>query len=388
MGGLGSGACVPTIAILPFDNPSGDPDQGYFARGFVEDLATELSRFPTLEVVHPRSSARLAPASASAHGLPTVLSDGYLLCGTVRRMGEITRVAAQLIEAASSRQVWAERFDAPAVELFAVQDRDRRPRRQHAREQHRQRAAPAGSSQASDEPRGLRLLAARARLPPSRHRRGRRRRRGRSSSAPSSSMRTLRAPTRVSPFRTSTSGAARRGSCGTRRSGSPSTTRDGRPISTAAMRLAELVLGRILAYRRQFDEAARHVDRAVELESERCRCPRARGPVPYLSGRFPVGEPPGHQGHATPSHAPRLVSGLRGVSPLLPRAVRGERGARVEGAARIRRSPGLARGLACPAGRPRPRRLLSRDVPVGLRGEDHVRPVRPSLESRSGGSST
>jgi TolB-like protein len=45
-----------TIAVLPFENPSGDPEQEYFARGFVEDVVTELSRFPTLEVIHPRTS--------------------------------------------------------------------------------------------------------------------------------------------------------------------------------------------------------------------------------------------------------------------------------------------------------------------------------------------
>lgn len=118
----GAGMSAPTIAVLPFDNPSGDPEQEYFARGFVEDVVTELSRFPTLEVIHPRTSFTLPRTPRSTVGLPEVLRDGYLLCGSVRRMGDVIRVAAQLVDAASSRQVWAERFDAPAEGLLSLQD--------------------------------------------------------------------------------------------------------------------------------------------------------------------------------------------------------------------------------------------------------------------------
>jgi adenylate cyclase len=97
------------IAVLPFDNPSGDPEQEYFARGFVEELATELARFPTVEVIHPRTSLALVDTQ-----LPDELRGEYLVRGSVRRLGNIVRVAAQLIEAGSGRQVWADRFDAPA----------------------------------------------------------------------------------------------------------------------------------------------------------------------------------------------------------------------------------------------------------------------------------
>ena len=117
-----AGISSPTIAVLPFDNPSGDPEQGYFARGFVEDVVTELSRFPTLEVIHPRTAFTLPSDPRATDRLPDVLRDGYLLRGTVRRMGSVVRVAAQLVEAASSRQVWAERFDAPAEGLLSLQD--------------------------------------------------------------------------------------------------------------------------------------------------------------------------------------------------------------------------------------------------------------------------
>jgi TolB-like protein/tetratricopeptide (TPR) repeat protein len=113
-----AGESTTTIAVLPFENPSGHPEQDYFARGFVEDVAVELSRFPTLEVIHPQSSFSLATTPPAGVGLPGV----YLLRGSVRRRGEVIRVTAQLVEASSSRQVWAERFDAPAEHLLDVQD--------------------------------------------------------------------------------------------------------------------------------------------------------------------------------------------------------------------------------------------------------------------------
>lgn len=110
-----------TVAVLPFENPSGDPEHEYFARGFVEDVVTELSRFPTLEVIHPQTSFALAK-DRSTERLPDALRIGYLLQGSVRRLGETVRVAAQLVEAGAGRQIWADRFDAPAERLLAVQD--------------------------------------------------------------------------------------------------------------------------------------------------------------------------------------------------------------------------------------------------------------------------
>ncbi len=108
---------VPTIAILPFENPSGDPEQEYVARGFVEELVTELARFPALDIIHPRTSFAFAPEQ-----MPAELEVGYLLRGSVRRLDAIVRVGAQLVEADGGRQLWAERFDAPAAQLLAVQD--------------------------------------------------------------------------------------------------------------------------------------------------------------------------------------------------------------------------------------------------------------------------
>ncbi|MFN2427344.1 MAG: hypothetical protein ABR587_12960 [Candidatus Binatia bacterium] len=110
-------AAAARIAVLPFDSLSEDASDAYFARGFVEDLITELSRFPTLEVLHP-DSALAEDRSFDAAAL------GVTLClrGSVRRFGEAVRITAQLADAGSGRRLWAERFDASASELLAAQD--------------------------------------------------------------------------------------------------------------------------------------------------------------------------------------------------------------------------------------------------------------------------
>lgn len=103
-----------TIAVRPFDNPSGDPKQAYVALGFVDDLVTRLSRFPTMELIHPHTSF--------AAGDPSTLGATHYLQGNVRRIGEIIRIGAQLIAVDGGRQVWADRFDASADRVFDVQD--------------------------------------------------------------------------------------------------------------------------------------------------------------------------------------------------------------------------------------------------------------------------
>ena len=107
-----------TIAFAPFDNLSGDPGQDYFARGFVEDVATELSRFGTIEVLHPNAVwVSLMRGSDSAR----VPAD-HIVHGSVRRAGQAVRVSVQLVEVANGRQIWADRYDATAADLLAVQD--------------------------------------------------------------------------------------------------------------------------------------------------------------------------------------------------------------------------------------------------------------------------
>src|SRR5688572_1994614 len=108
-----------TIAIAPFENLSGDPAQDYFARGFVEDVATDLSRFGVLEVLHPRA---VGAAGWSRDGEGPAIPAAHIVHGSVRQAGDAVRVNVQLIETANGRQLWADRYDASAVELHAVQD--------------------------------------------------------------------------------------------------------------------------------------------------------------------------------------------------------------------------------------------------------------------------
>lgn len=112
-------AIAASVALAPFENLSGDPAQDVLARGFVEDIATALSRFPTLEVVYPRAlaTAGLAPIGTDPESMTTTL-----LRGSVRRAGEVIRIAVQLLDAQGGRQIWANRYDVTAGNLFEVQD--------------------------------------------------------------------------------------------------------------------------------------------------------------------------------------------------------------------------------------------------------------------------
>src|SRR5688572_22337166 len=100
-----------TIAVMPFDNESRDTSQDYFARGFVEDLAIELSRFPNLEIIHSQSSL---PEAGE-------IVPPYRLRGSVRRIETVVRIYAQLVDA-SGLQIWSDRFDTPADRLLEVQN--------------------------------------------------------------------------------------------------------------------------------------------------------------------------------------------------------------------------------------------------------------------------
>jgi TolB-like protein/tetratricopeptide (TPR) repeat protein len=108
-----------TIAFAPFDNLSGDPSGDYFVRGFVEDVATELSRFGTLEVLHPNAVwASLVRGGDSSR----LVSADHVVHGSVRRAGPGVRVSVQLVDVAKGCQIWADRYDATATDLHAVQD--------------------------------------------------------------------------------------------------------------------------------------------------------------------------------------------------------------------------------------------------------------------------
>lgn len=115
----------PSVAVLPFRSEGPDAAPDYVADGLVEEVTTALSRFLWLVVV-ANSSAAVAAAGSRTGGQPEIgraLGVRYLVEGSVREVAGRLRVNARLIEAAQSRQVWAEHFDAPAEDPFAMQDR-------------------------------------------------------------------------------------------------------------------------------------------------------------------------------------------------------------------------------------------------------------------------
>lgn len=112
----------PSIAVLPFVNMSGDPEQEFFADGLAEDILTELSRFRDLFVISRNSSFRYKGKSVNVQQVANELGVQYLLEGSVRKSGDRVRVNAQLIDAEADRHVWAERYDRQLSDIFAIQD--------------------------------------------------------------------------------------------------------------------------------------------------------------------------------------------------------------------------------------------------------------------------
>ena len=112
----------PSIAVLPFDNMSGDPDQGFFADGIAEDIITELSKFRSLFVIARNSSFSFRGQAIEVKELSAKLGVRYIVEGSVRRAGNRVRVSAQLIDAIADAHLWAERYDRVLDGIFAVQD--------------------------------------------------------------------------------------------------------------------------------------------------------------------------------------------------------------------------------------------------------------------------
>lgn len=123
-GGLGHLllAAKPSIAVLPFANMSGDPEQDYFADGITEDIITELARFQAITVVARNSVFVYKGKAARVQDVARDLGVRYVVEGSVRRGGARVRVNVQLIEAESGKNVWAERFDRELVDIFELQD--------------------------------------------------------------------------------------------------------------------------------------------------------------------------------------------------------------------------------------------------------------------------
>ncbi len=112
----------PSIAVLPFDNMSLDPDQGFFADGIAEDIITELSKFHSLFVIARNSSFSFRGQAIDVKELSEKLGVRYIVEGSVRRAGKRVRVTAQLIDATTDAHLWAERYDRELHDIFAVQD--------------------------------------------------------------------------------------------------------------------------------------------------------------------------------------------------------------------------------------------------------------------------
>jgi TolB-like protein len=111
-----------TIAVLPFNNMSGDPEQEYFSDGITEDVITELSRFRQLSVIARNSSFHYKGQAPNVQNVGRELGAHYVIEGSVRKAGNRVRVTAQLIETESGSHVWAERYDRDLEDIFAVQD--------------------------------------------------------------------------------------------------------------------------------------------------------------------------------------------------------------------------------------------------------------------------
>jgi len=112
----------PSIAVLPFENMSGDPEQEYFSDGITEDIITEVSRFREVFVTARNSSFAFKDQDADIKKIGERLGVRFVVKGSVRKAGERVRIAAQLIEAASGNHVWAERYDRSLADIFEVQD--------------------------------------------------------------------------------------------------------------------------------------------------------------------------------------------------------------------------------------------------------------------------
>jgi TolB-like protein/Tfp pilus assembly protein PilF len=111
-----------SIAVLPFQNMSGDPEQTYFSDGISEDIITELSRFHALFVIARTSSFAFRDKSIKIQDIARELGVAYVVEGSVRRAAARVRITAQLIDAGTGNHLWAERYDRDLRDIFTLQD--------------------------------------------------------------------------------------------------------------------------------------------------------------------------------------------------------------------------------------------------------------------------
>ncbi|MGB6634119.1 MAG: adenylate/guanylate cyclase domain-containing protein, partial [Bradyrhizobium sp.] len=112
----------PSIAVLPFQNRSGDPEQEYFADGIVEDIITALSRFKSVFVIARNSSFTYKGRAVDVKQIGRELGVRYVLEGSVRKAANRVRITGQLVDTATGAHLWAERFDGGLSDIFDLQD--------------------------------------------------------------------------------------------------------------------------------------------------------------------------------------------------------------------------------------------------------------------------
>jgi adenylate cyclase len=117
-----TGPPKPSVAVLPFTNMSGDPEQEYFSDGITEDIITDLSRVSALLVVARNTSFTFKGRAVEIGQAARQMKVSYVLEGSVRKSGGRVRITAQLIDASSGGHVWAERYDRDFGDIFALQD--------------------------------------------------------------------------------------------------------------------------------------------------------------------------------------------------------------------------------------------------------------------------
>jgi TolB-like protein/tetratricopeptide (TPR) repeat protein len=113
----------PSIAVLPFENMSGDPEQEYFADGMVEDIITALSRFKSMFVIARNSTFTYKGKAVDVRQVGRELGVRYVLEGSVRKAGQRVRISGQLVECQTGVHLWADRFDGSLADVFDLQDR-------------------------------------------------------------------------------------------------------------------------------------------------------------------------------------------------------------------------------------------------------------------------
>src|SRR5207245_1698105 len=112
----------PSIAVLPFTNMSGDPEQEYFSDGITEDLITDLSKLAGLFVIARNSVFTYKGKAVDVAEVSRKLGVRYLVEGSVRKAGNRVRINAQLVDATTGGHLWAERYDRELKDIFALQD--------------------------------------------------------------------------------------------------------------------------------------------------------------------------------------------------------------------------------------------------------------------------